>query len=512
MNNMVNFLLESGISLSALSLIYLIFLRKETFFRTNRIFLLFSVVFSLLLPLLHIPVFAPQSNMIEEIKVTPYQNLLETVIVSSQGFSETVETTVASSQLIIWGYLLGLMVFLSLFLLRSFQLWRLIKQSEIIEAGAYKLAVVNSPISPFAFLKYIFISSNFREMPGHERMLLHETEHVKQGHTYDILILEVLTIFQWFNPFMWLLKRAIRENHEYLADKAVLSAGVRPADYAELLLGQFIGGPYLATSHFNYSLIRNRIRMMTRMESPRIALAKISPGLLLGAALVVIFACEQKNSLETVMQLPATTSEKSLDVPGNTISAFFKGDTLTLNASPADLKKIEELLASERLVTVKEVNGSQMDIVKSGNKQIAREPSAPQKHVSEEQDRDSSSPSAKSEPSSPQKHVSEEQVFFIVEEMPEFPGGEQALRNHIATSVNYPAEAQQKGTQGRVYVQFVVSKDGSVKNATVVRGVDPLLDREALHVVNSLPSWIPGKQRGQAVSVSYTVPISFVLN
>jgi len=512
MNSLVNYLLESGISLSALSLIYLVFLRRETFFRTNRIFLLFSVVFSLLLPLLHIPVFAPQSNMIAEVEVSPYQNLLETVIVSSQGFSESVETAVASSLLIVWGYLTGLILFLSLFLFRSLQLWRLIRQSEIIEAGSYKLALVNSPISPFSFLKYIFISRNFREIPGHERMLLHETEHVKQGHTYDVLILEILTIFQWFNPFMWLLRRAIRENHEYLADKAVLSAGVRPADYKELLLGQFIGGPYFATSHFNYSLIRNRIRMMTRMESPRIALAKISPGLLLGAALVVIFACEQKNSLETVMQLPATTSEKSLNASGNSISAYFKGDTLTLNASPADLKKIEELLGSERLITVKEVNGSQMDIVKSGNKQIARETSIPQKHVSEEQGRDSSSPSAKSNPSTPQKTGSEEQVFFIVEEMPEFPGGEQALRNHIATSVKYPALAQQNGTQGRVYVQFVVSKDGSVKNATVVRGVDPLLDREALRVVNSLPAWIPGKQRGKAVNVSYTVPISFVLN
>ncbi len=95
--------------------------------------------------------------------------------------------------------------------------------------------------------------------------------------------------------------------------------------------------------------------------------------------------------------------------------------------------------------------------------------------------------------------------------MPEFPGGEAALRNQIAKSIRYPQAAQENGIQGRVYVQFVVSADGSVKNATVVRGVDPVLDQEALRVVQELPLWIPGKQRGQSVDVSYTVPISFVL-
>jgi protein TonB len=105
----------------------------------------------------------------------------------------------------------------------------------------------------------------------------------------------------------------------------------------------------------------------------------------------------------------------------------------------------------------------------------------------------------------------EAQVFFIVEDMPEFPGGEAALRNFIGTSVRYPQIAQENGIQGRVYVQFVVDRDGSVTNATIARGVDPSLDREALRVVNTLPKWKPGRQRGQTVRVSYTVPINFQL-
>jgi periplasmic protein TonB len=104
-----------------------------------------------------------------------------------------------------------------------------------------------------------------------------------------------------------------------------------------------------------------------------------------------------------------------------------------------------------------------------------------------------------------------EEVFIIVEEMPEFPGGEAALRAHIAKSIEYPVIAQENGIQGKVYVTFVVDKDGGVSDAKVVRGVDPSLDKEALRVVMALPKWKPGKQRGKPVRVSYTVPISFVL-
>lgn len=105
-----------------------------------------------------------------------------------------------------------------------------------------------------------------------------------------------------------------------------------------------------------------------------------------------------------------------------------------------------------------------------------------------------------------------EEVFIIVEEMPEFlDGGEAGLRAWIAKAIEYPVIAQENGIQGKVYVTFVVDKDGSISEAKVIRGVDPSLDKEALRVVNALPKWKPGKQRGKPVRVSYTVPISFVL-
>ena len=110
-----------------------------------------------------------------------------------------------------------------------------------------------------------------------------------------------------------------------------------------------------------------------------------------------------------------------------------------------------------------------------------------------------------------EEEVEDAPVFFIVEEMPDFPGGQLALRKFIAQAIKYPVIAQENGIQGKVFVNFVVGKDGTVSGAKIARGVDPSLDKEALRVVNSLPKWKPGKQGGKAVRVSYTVPINFVL-
>jgi periplasmic protein TonB len=108
--------------------------------------------------------------------------------------------------------------------------------------------------------------------------------------------------------------------------------------------------------------------------------------------------------------------------------------------------------------------------------------------------------------------VEEAEVFFIVENMPEFPGGDLELRKHIAQNIQYPEIAKENGIQGRVFVQFVVNQKGEVEQVKVVRGVDPSLDKEAIRVINSLPKWKPGSQRGKPVKVSFTVPINFQLN
>lgn len=110
-----------------------------------------------------------------------------------------------------------------------------------------------------------------------------------------------------------------------------------------------------------------------------------------------------------------------------------------------------------------------------------------------------------------EEELDEAKVFFVVEEMPEFPGGERALIKYINSHVEYPVIAQENGVQGRVTINFVVETDGRVTEASVLRPVDPALDQEAMRVVNSMPRWKPGKQRGKPVRVSFRVPIIFKL-
>lgn len=105
----------------------------------------------------------------------------------------------------------------------------------------------------------------------------------------------------------------------------------------------------------------------------------------------------------------------------------------------------------------------------------------------------------------------EETVFIIVQDMPQFPGGDLELRKYIAGNVHYPEIAKENGIQGRVFVQFVVNAKGFVEQTKIARGVDPSLDKEALRIIKSLPKWEPGKQRGKPVKVQFTVPINFVL-
>ncbi|HAH22922.1 MAG TPA: energy transducer TonB [Prolixibacteraceae bacterium] len=101
--------------------------------------------------------------------------------------------------------------------------------------------------------------------------------------------------------------------------------------------------------------------------------------------------------------------------------------------------------------------------------------------------------------------------YSVVEQMPEFPGGEAAMMKYLHNSVKYPRIATENGVQGKVYVNFVVDKSGGISNVKVVRGVDAALDNEAVRVIKAMPKWIPGKQNGETVRVSYTVPINFVL-
>ncbi|BBE20323.1 regulatory sensor-transducer, BlaR1/MecR1 family [Aquipluma nitroreducens] len=479
MTSFVNYLIESGISLSLFALVYFLFLRRETFFSINRWFLLVSIGFSAVLPLLHIPFYTPQPTLLAEVTVTPYVNLLSTITIYGSGFTHEAETLVLSYSLFGYVYLIGVVLFAVKLFIQLFQIGRLIKQNRVIAEGKFKLVVLDREISPFSFLNYIFVSSNLQNTKGWEKMLEHERQHIRQGHTFDVLLLEIIAIVQWFNPFFWMFRRALRENHEFLADQAVISHGTAPSWYKQILINQYVGDQIVIANNFNYSLIKIRIKMMSKIKSSKITYAKILLGIILAGSLTASFAFEQK---------------KSTSIPPNpekqTKTILVDGHEVQISGDKTGVEKLLNAIAkSEAYGLLKDAKTGKLTLgEKTGNKTLVDEAVEPKIQLS-----------------------SGEEVFMVVDEMPVFPGGDQALRNFLAQAVKYPPEAVKKGIQGKVYVTFVVNKDGSVSNAKIARGVDPSLDAEALRVVKLLPKWKPGKQKGQDVAVQYTVPIKFAL-
>lgn len=477
MNSFVNYLVESGISLSFFALVYFLFLRKETFFHANRWFLLVSVGFSALLPLLHIPFYAPQSTVLAEVTVTPYANLLSTITVYGTGLTREAEQFVLDYRLLGYVYLAGVVFFALKLFVQLFQIVSLIIRNKSVDDGSMKLVVLDRELSPFSFLNYIFVSKNLRETQGWEKMLEHEQQHIRQGHTIDVLLLEIIAVVQWFNPFFWMFRRALRENHEFLADQAVISHGTAPSWYKQILINQYVGDQIVIANNFNYSLIKIRIKMMSKIKSRKITYAKILLGVLLAGSLTASFAFEQKNTT-SIPQNPE----------GTTTTLIIDGHKLQITSDKAGLEKLMNAIA--------ESNNYDVDVNISSGRQITLLPKS-KREVGRKNNLNNSE--------------NNDDVFMVVEEMPEYPGGPAALRAFLANNVKYPPEAVKNRIQGKVYVTFVVEKDGTVGAVKIARGVSPELDAEALRVVKLLTNWKPGKQKGEDVRVSFTVPINFAL-
>lgn len=425
----INFVFESGVSLIIFTLVYILFLRKETFFTLNRIYLMAAVLFSVLLPFIHFQANSVMpSVLLGEVTVTAmrYQNLLQTVTVYGTKLSGAFEQTIRSIGLIRFIYLSGTAFFLFLFLYRLLQIATLIIRNESERKDGIRIVKIDRNTTPFSFFNFVFINRNYLESPGMKEMLAHETEHARQGHSFDVLILELLAISQWFNPFIWLLKRSIRENHEFLADHGVLKPGVSSAAYRLLLLGSSFEQQPVIANNFNYSLIKIRIKMITQIKSSKTAALKLSLGLMVTAALLMSFA--------------------------------FDKDQYTIQDSKSFNQPTEALASNQQ--TAKQIKGK---------------------------------------------------VYKVVDQMPEYPGGNQALGTFIGKEVKYPDDALKAGIQGKVYVTFVVSKEGKVINPKIAKSVNPSIDKEALRVVGNMPNWTPGKQKGKNVAVEFTVPINFAL-
>ena len=264
MDTILEYLVKSGISLLVFYLFFWILNRKSTHFMLNRLVLMFGLVSSLILPCIHI-------NLNPEV-------IPAAIPVSSIDFSKLVTQTKTSQagwgmhEFILLIYIAGIVFTLARLIYQAIRIRQLYKTSAKETLNELTLVCTDKPITPFAYFKKIFIHRAGNDSRSIEQILAHEKSHINQLHYVDLLLVELISVVQWFNPVVWLYEAALKEVHEYLADETVLKQGFKKGEYQVLLINQALGGPIFTISHhFNKSLIKKRILMMTKIKSTRFA-------------------------------------------------------------------------------------------------------------------------------------------------------------------------------------------------------------------------------------------------
>ena len=450
------YILKSAACLAVFYLFYKLLMSRDTFHRFNRFALLGLLVLSSLLPLVEVSVEDPAP--VHETMLTLEQLLM---LASAGEGTEAAVTgqpdTVGWIQVMMLVYLAGI----AFFALRNG--WSLCRLGVLLRRGRLervsdylpgrgekvRLVVHDQAIAPFSWMRYIVISRKDLTESGRE-ILIHELAHIRNRHSWDLLLADLCIFVQWFNPAAWLLKRELQNIHEYEADETVLREGVNAKDYQMLLIKKAVGTRlYSMANSFNHSSLKKRITMMLKEKSSPWARMKYLYVLPLAALALTAFARPEVSAV----------------------------------ADEISSAKVNDLVASVKTNLAETASVAVKDTLTPGAVNVPQE-------VKDE---------LKGTP-----------VFEVVEQMPEFPdGGMAGLMKYFQKNMRYPAEAKEAGKQGRVTVQFVVNKDGSISGARVLRGVAPLLDAEAIRLVNAMPKWKPGMQQGKPVAVKYTVPVRF---
>ena len=568
MNEFGVFLYESGISLSVLYIFYWFLLRKETYFSLNRIILVSTLLLALIIPFIRITItgHAEQGSIVYVFD----RFIMDPLVVSPETVHAEKIQASGFLRIIYLIYFAGVIFFSVKFFVQFFQIFKLVKKYGTRELLGYKIVPIDNNLSPFSFFNFIFINPEKIQEDELKNVLYHEGEHARKLHTLDIILLEIICIIQWFNPFIWFYKLALREIHEYEADLRVIRNGENKLNYQQLILQQVFGNQFFQITHnfFTNSLTKKRITMITIIESKKRTVIKSLFILPVAAILVMIFSFTRgtesnnitgnvtekglNNTQSTITQDQDTTISEEIffiveDMPSFQVKGLngfrewvqdhlnypkeakekriegivYIGFVVNKTGNVTDVKIMrgaDPLLNTEALRIVKsspqwkpgkqrgqEVNVSFVFPVKFSlgdtEKTEPEEKVIPVKKIKQDE------PTAEEE-------IPEGEIFFIVEDMPIFPNDSlesmDAFRRYVMYNLIYPEEAAKKGINGKVFVEFVVDKNGDVKNVKIKKGDDPLLNAEAIRVIKSSPQWIPGKQRGRVVNVAFTFPIMFV--
>ena len=270
MPSIVLYLIKCSIGLAIVWLFYQLLLRRLTFYSMNRWYLMGYAVLSFLLPLIHIALPA-EEKMTRNMQVIRY---IPVITAAPSGSATAPGVAYTGWDMLLAILALGVVLLLVRLLIRYLSLRRIQKGAVLIGDSHVTIYHVNELIIPFSFGKAIYINPRLHSEKECEEIILHEYVHVRQRHTVDILIGEVLCILSWFNPFSWLIRHSIRQNLEFIADRQVLASGLDKKAYQYHLLKAVGESRYGLANNFNFSSLKKRIIMMNKSRSAKLHLLK----------------------------------------------------------------------------------------------------------------------------------------------------------------------------------------------------------------------------------------------
>ena len=425
---------------------YRLLLSKETFHRVNRVVLLLTAVASFVLPLCVITIH--KTVMLETVPMVSVGDFqMEVAPVERPSVWQAVLPTL---------YIIGVLAMVGHTLLSVSKVMLLIRRSERYpQADGTTLCVVKEDVTPFSFWSYIVMNrSDYEEHDA--AILAHERGHIRQHHSCDVLLVDLLTALQWFNPAMWMLRADLRAIHEYEADGAVLSQGINARQYQYLLITKAasIGG-YSIANGISHSTLKNRITMMLQKKSPRSRFMKL-------LALVPIVGIALALNAETVNDYVYQQPQKKVVKKGNK-SATTKMGNNTIEIVPskeaaeqaAPAKTVEWVVAKEpdkKPIVLLEGHRityetfTRMDPDEIASITVLKDQPAVDQYGEEARNGVILITTKQGvEVFTPVEQNPE--YFDVVEQMPEFPGGAQALFAYIAKNIHYPKAAEDAGIQ-----------------------------------------------------------------
>ena len=542
------YLLKVNVGITLFYAFYKLFCQRDTFFQWRRYALLSFLGISFLYPLIDIQNWVKEQPAMNELADYYATWMMDEAIVVTPTVTDAPQLP-SLMTIGMYIYLVGVIALSLRFFVQLLSICRMRWSGKSIYLNGQRIISLPSETNPFSFFDWIFIYLPQLDKESQDEILTHEQAHARQWHSLDVIISEIINIICWFNPFSWLLKTEIRLNLEYLADNQVTETMNDCKQYQYHLLGLAHTKKETGLcNNFNVSHLKRRIIMMNKKRTRtagRIKYALFAP---LAAALLLASNISCVSTEKNEEELSATSEESRAikapegevfqvveempEFPGGMGECMkFIGKNIKYPAEAIE-KGIQGRVIIQMVVT-KEGDIAEAKVVRSIDPLLDAEAlrvinSMPKWKPGKQKgeavnvkytipvmfrlsNEASESPESKSASAPREAKVDENGIHMVCEEMPEFPGGMRECMNFLGKNVKYPATAQEKGIQGRVIVQFVVNRDGSIVEPKVVRGVDPELDAEALRVISIMPKWKPGKQKGEAVRVKYTIPVMFRL-